>query len=556
MVSQIVLFATLIWSVAFVLNRSELQRVSAQEAQRESEGRLERKYRSIVEDALFGIFQSTPDGRYLSANPAMARMFGYDSPEEIVAGIQDLSRQVYVDPERREEFKGLMERNKEVRNFECQLYRKDGSKIWISANARAIVQDGVVVRYEGMNQDITELKLLQEQLLQAQKMEAVGRLAGGVAHDFNNAIGVVVGYCSLLKERLGPDELLQRYTDEIAKAGQRAASMTRQLLAFSRKQVIQPTILDLNSVITEMQKMLRRLIGEDIEVTIKREDKLGRIRADMGQIEQVLMNLAVNARDAMPEGGKLIIETGNAQLDQSNLIQHPYAKPGAYVMLSVSDTGCGMDKETQAHIFEPFFTTKGPTEGTGLGLSTVYGIVKQSEAYIWVYSEKGQGARFKIYFPRVEGTAEPIVQQEDPSAILDGTETILLVEDDEAMRTLTRGCLADHGYKVLDVDSGEAAISLASQHAGAVQLLLTDVVMTGISGRQLAESLRVSRPEMKCLYMSGYTADLIARHGVLEPEVALLEKPFTQDVLLRKVRGALEGQNSTRTFAAGTGSNV
>lgn len=551
MVSQVVLFVILIWSLAFVLNRSELQKLSAQEAWRESEERLERKYRSIFEDALFGIFQSTPDGRYLSVNPAMARMFGYDSPEQLVASVHDMAHQVYVDPRQREEFQLLMERHGEVRNFECQLRRKDGGKVWVSANARAIFQDGTLVRYEGMNQDITERKLLEEQLLQAQKMEAIGRLAGGVAHDFNNAIGVVVGYSTLLKEHLRSDDLLHRYAEEIGKAGHRAASMTRQLLAFSRKQVIQPTILDLNSVITEMQKMLHRLIGEDIEVTINRDVKLGTIKADLGQIEQILMNLAVNARDAMPKGGKLVIETGNAELDESNLIQHPYAKPGAYVMLSVSDTGCGMDKETQAHIFEPFFTTKGPTQGTGLGLSTVYGIVKQSEGYIWVYSEKEKGARFKIYFPRVQAAAQPIAVQEDKSTTPVGTETILLVEDDESMRTLTRGCLVEHGYQVLDVESGEAAICTATQYDGPIQLLLTDVVMTGISGRQLAESLAISRAEMKCLYMSGYTADLIANHGVLEPEVVLLEKPFTQEALLRKVRKTLDGRNLARASAAG-----
>ena len=285
-----------------------------------------------------------------------------------------------------------------------------------------------------------------------------------------------------------------------------------------------------------------------------KRQKLGRVKADLGQIEQILMNLAVNARDAMPQGGKLIIETGNAELDESNLIQHPYAKPGSYVMLSVSDTGCGMDRETQAHIFEPFFTTKGPAQGTGLGLSTVYGIVKQSEGYIWVYSERGQGARFKIYLPRVEASAQPSLRPEDKSAIPSGSETVLLVEDDESMRHLTRGCLAEHGYTVLDVESGEAAILTASQHDGPIQLLLTDVVMTGISGRQLAESLVVSRPEMKCLYISGYTADLIARHGVLEPQVVLLEKPFTQEALLRKVRRTLDSTSLARAVAAGMGS--
>jgi len=552
--SLVVIFVTLIWLLASAVNHAEHQRVSAQEALRESEGRLEQKYRGIFEEAIFGIFQSTPDGRYLSANPAIARMFGYDSPEQLIASVQDLAHQVYVDPRRREEFKALIEQQGEVRNFEVELYRKDGSTVWVSANARAILQDGVVVRYEGMNQDITERKLLEGQLLQAQKMEAVGRLAGGVAHDFNNAIGVVVGYSTLLKERIGSDELSLRYAEEIGKAGQRAASLTRQLLAFSRKQIIQPTILNLNSIITEMDKMIHRLIGEDIEVVVNRDPNLGRIKADLGQIEQILMNLAVNARDAMLQGGKLIIETANAELDEGNLAQHPHAKTGRYVVLSVSDTGCGMDKETQAHIFEPFYTTKG-LQGTGLGLSTVYGIVKQSEGCIWVYSKKGNGTRFKIHFPRVEAAAPPAALPEDKSVTPRGTETVLLVEDDESIRQLTRRCLAYHGYTVLDVQSGEAAIRTASQHDGPIHLLLTDVVMPGISGRHLAESLAVSRPEMRCLYMSGYSADLIAKHGVLEPQVALLEKPFTQDALLRQLRKILDSPNLAMVAVAGVGSS-
>jgi two-component system, cell cycle sensor histidine kinase and response regulator CckA len=553
-VSLVVIFVTLIWLLASALNHAEHQQVSAQEALRESEGRLEQKYRGIFEEAIFGIFQSTPDGRYLSANPAIARMFGYDSPEQLIASVQDLAHQVYVDPRRREEFKALIERQGEVRNFEVELYRKDGSTVWVSANARAIVQDGVVVRYEGMNQDITERKLLEGQLLQAQKMEAVGRLAGGVAHDFNNAIGVIVGYSTLLKERISSDELSLRYVEEVGKAGQRAASLTRQLLAFSRKQIVRPTILNLNSIITEMDKMLHRLIGEDIEVIVNRDPNLGRINADLGQIEQILMNLAVNARDAMPQGGRLFIETANAELDEGNLAEHRHAKPGRYVVLSVSDTGCGMDKETQAQIFEPFFTTKG-NQGTGLGLSTVYGIVKQSEGYIWVYSQKGNGTRFKIHFPRVEAAVQPATLPEDVSVISHGTETILLVEDDESMRSLTRRCLADHGYTVLDVQNGEAAIRTASQYDGPIHLLLADVVMPGISGRHLAESLAVSRPEVRCLYMSGYTADLIAKHGVLEPQVALLEKPFTQNALLRQLRKTLDTPNFTTVAAARAGSS-
>ena len=394
--------------------------------------------------------------------------------------------------------------------------------------------------YEGTNQDITERKLLEAQLLQAQKMEAVGRLAGGIAHDFNNAIGVIVGYSALLKECLPAKDNAQRYAEEIGKAGHRAALLTRQLLAFSRKQVIQPTIVDLNSVVTETEKMLRRLIGEDIEMIVVPGPELGRVKMDLGQIDQILMNLAVNARDAMPLGGRLLIETANAELDATNLIQHPYAKPGRYVMLSVSDTGGGMDKDTQAHIFEPFFTTKAPGQGTGLGLSTVYGIVKQSEGYIWVYSEPGKGARFKIYIPRVDALAEPTSTAAE-SEILGGSETILLVEDDDAMRELTRSCLEGSGYAVLDAANGEAAVRTATEYDAPIHLLVTDVVMPGVSGPGLSKSLLASRPQMKVLYMSGYTADLIAQQGVLDRQISLLEKPFTKEALLRKVRKALDG---------------
>jgi two-component system, cell cycle sensor histidine kinase and response regulator CckA len=503
--------------------------------------RAEQKYRTVFEEAIVGIFQSAPEGRYVDANPAMARMFGYDSPQELMESITDISRQIYVDPRRRGEFARLMEQHGVVQNFECQVYRKDGSKMWLSVHARVIRENGKVIRYEGMNEDITAIKLLQEQLVQAQKMEAVGRLAGGVAHDFNNAIAVILGYSALLKDRICSKEAVDRYIDEINNAGHRAASLTRQLLAFSRKQVIQPTVLDLNSVVSETERMLQRLIGEDIKITVIRAPDLDRIEADLGQIDQILMNLAVNARDAMPQGGRLMIETANAELDETAAIRYPYVKPGRYVVLSVSDSGCGMDKETQAHIFEPFFTTKGSGKGTGLGLSTVYGIVKRSEGYIWVYSEPGKGTSFKIYLPAVERVPRHPVRPEDETACPGGSETILLVEDDEQVRALTRSCLESCGYNVLDVQSGEEAIRVVSQHQGPIHLLLTDVVMPGISGRELAESLTIPRPEMRTLYMSGYTADLVAQHGVLDAGTALLDKPFTREVLVRKVRKAIDG---------------
>jgi two-component system, cell cycle sensor histidine kinase and response regulator CckA len=340
-------------------------------------------YRDIVENAIVGIFQSTPEGRYLSANPAMARMLGYDSPQELIANITDIGHLVYVDPKRREELKKLVGEQGEAKNFECQAYRKDGSTMWISSNVRGILKDGMVVRYEGMNEDITQRKLLEDQLRQAQKMEAVGQLAGGVAHDFNNALSIITGYSDLIQMDLPPEDLSHKHAVEIAKAGRRAAALTRQLLIFSRKQVIQPVILDLNTATLELEKMLHRLLGENIEITFKRSAGLGRVRMDPGQVEQILMNLAVNARDAMPQGGSLSIETTNIELDEIYARQNAYVTPGAYVMLSVSDSGCGMDKETQLRIFEPFFTTKDSDKGTGLGLSMVYGIVKQNAGTSW-----------------------------------------------------------------------------------------------------------------------------------------------------------------------------
>ncbi len=539
-VGQTILFVVLVWALAFLLNRLEAEKVSTQAALQESEKLLGERYRVMFEEALVGMFQSTPEGRFLSVNPAMALMFGYSSPQEMIANLTDLANQLYVDAQRRDEFKALLKQNGAVKNYECQVYRKDGAKMWLSSNVRAVYENGFLVRYEGTNSDITERKLLEEQLVQSQKMEAVGRLAGGVAHDFNNAIGVIVGYSSLLKERVPADKQALHYTEEISKAGRRAASLTRQLLAFSRKQVIQPAVLDLNAVMSDTEKMLRRLIGEDIAMTVTLGPNLSRIVADRSQLEQVLMNLAVNARDAMPQGGRLIIETRNAILDQTILAQHPYAKPGEYVVLSVSDTGCGMDKETQAHIFEPFFTTKDVGKGTGLGLSTVYGIVKQSGGYVWVYSEPGRGARFKIYWPRTAQSEKPSQSAHPVSGLPGGSETILLVEDDDAMRELTRQCMAAVGYNILTAHNGETAIQVSSQHDGAIHLLLTDVVMPVISGRQLATSLAALRPELRVLYMSGYTADLIADHGVLESNMELLEKPFTQELLLTHIRRVLD----------------
>lgn len=384
------------------------------------------------------------------------------------------------------------------------------------------------------------LQETEDQLRQSQKLEAVGRLAGGIAHDFNNLLTVIIGYSELLLLHRGLDDAALKQIKEIGRAGARAASLTRQLLAFSRKQVLRPVVLDLNSLTEGTGKMLDRLIGEDIQIITVLRPEIKRIHADPGQIEQVIVNLAVNARDAMPQGGKITIETANVELDKPYAATHIGARAGHYVMLSLSDTGTGMDAETQKQIFEPFFTTKEIGKGTGLGLSTVYGIVKQSGGNIWVYSEAGKGTTFKIYFPRVEGDAELQLKSAQASPLPVGTETILLAEDESMVRALTRENLRVCGYQVLEAANGEDALRLSREYKGEIHLLLTDVVMPRMSGRELAERVTEGRTGLPVLYMSGFTDDAIVHHGVLEPGTEFLEKPFTLNALARKVRQVLD----------------
>ena len=796
------------------------ERCHAEAAQK----RAEERFRSLFENAVEGIFQTTPEGRLLSANPALARMCGYASPAEMMEAVRDLGQSMYVEPRRREEFKQLMEENGVVEAFEYQIRRKDGAAIWVSEHARAVRDTGgKIVSYEGtmedvsdrkraelerqvtfeiihavnvtdklddllglihlalnkvlyaencfvalfepstgmfhfpffvdhydqapppqkvgrsctayvyrtgramlipqaafdqlaelgdvelvgtpspswlgvplrtpaatigvlvvqhyedenayterdleflssvggqiafaierkraeekvrdsearlrvlieqlpavlwtvdkdlrftsvlgagltrlglkpdqlvglslldyfetadqtflpiaahrravageamtfhvewksgsyachaeplrdangalqgaicMSLDITDRKQLEEQLRQAQKMEAVGRLAGGIAHDFNNLLMVIQGYADLLTDRVPTGDPLRRNAEQIQMAAQRATSLTRQLLAFSRKQMLAPKVLNVQTVVSDMEKILHRLIGEDVALETSSAPDLWLVKADRSQIEQVILNLAVNARDAMPQGGRLTIETANVVLDAS--YAHPPAvlSPGKYVMLAVTDNGSGMDAETQAHIFEPFFTTKEKGKGTGLGLATVYGIVKQSGGYVWVYSEPGRGTSFKIYLPRIEDEKSGSARDRKPDiqSLPRGSETVLLVEDEKGVRELAREYLEMSGYTVIEAENGHMALELSGMHAGQIHLLMTDVVMPGISGRELAERVSQVRPEIKVLYMSGYTDQAVVHHGILETDAILLQKPFTAAALASKLREIL-----------------
>ncbi len=397
----------------------------------------------------------------------------------------------------------------------------------------------------GVALDITERERLTDQLRQSQKMQAVGELAGGVAHDFNNLLMVMKGHAQLLLDRIPDSSPLRPSAEQVERAADRAASLTRQLLAFSRKQVLQPRVLDLNEAVAGMIKMFSRVIGENIEMAFIPGGKLGRVKADPGQIEQVLLNLVVNARDAMPDGGRLTIETSNVELDSSYAATHTSVEPGQYVMLTVTDTGCGMDAETQGRIFEPFFTTKGPGKGTGLGLATVYGVVKQSGGYIYVYSEVGRGTTFKIYLPQVLAELDKLAPETQKKRKARGSETILFVEDEQSVRELVRDYLVAAGYCLLEASDGTQALKVAAAHPGPIHLLITDVVMPHLSGPELAAKLAAERPKVKVLFISGYTDDTVFRHGVLEGGVAFLQKPFNLRALSQKMREVLSDEPAT-----------
>jgi PAS domain S-box-containing protein len=517
--------------------------------------RAEEKYRSIFENAVEGIFQSTSERRFLTVNPSLAHILGYDSPEEIISSLTDVGAQLYVNPEQADEVTRILEAQGIVQGFEFEAYRKDGEKIWLRLNIRLVHDESGNVRFrEGSIEDITEQKHseierkhLEEQLRQSQKMEAIGQLAGGVAHDFNNLLTAINGYSSLALQRTNPEERIKNYLEEIRKAGERAANLTRQLLAFGRKQMLKPVALDLNEVVSEMNKMLRRLIGEDITLIVKLAPALKKIKADPGQIEQVLVNLVLNSRDAMPQGGHLTIETTNFDVDHEYSSKHLGVPPGSYVRLAVSDTGCGMDAETQARVFDPFFTTKDKGKGTGLGLSTVYGIVKQSGGSIWVYSEPGEGTTFEIYLPRLKVEVAPTEISVAETRAPRGSETILLVEDEEVVRGLAHQILEQAGYNVLDASGAEDAIRLCRARKEPIHLLLTDVVMPETSGKEIAHWLTSQQPATRVLFMSGYTDDAIVHRGVVDSGVQFIQKPFTPVALARKVREVLDRKSSDQS---------
>jgi PAS domain S-box-containing protein len=501
--------------------------------------RSEANFRSLVHDAPFGILKVTLEGRILQANPALASMLGYASEEEVCK--LNMERDVFHDPRQRQRLIEEQSEKEDFHNVEVQWKRKDGNVITALLNGRRVAgPDRAQTYFEEFAEDITQRRILERQLFQSQKMEAIGRLAGGIAHDFNNLLGVVLGHTEILEEAAGRDRRLQRSVEAIQSATQRATALTMQLLAFSRKQMVEPRILDLNVAVREIEKLLRRVIGEDIELMIRLQSGVGTMQIDPGQLDQILMNLVVNARDAMSNGGKLIVETSSVTLDDSYVGQHLGAAAGPFVSLSISDTGCGMDQETLSHIFEPFFTTKEKGKGTGLGLSTVYGIVKQCGGYIMAYSEPGRGTTFKVYFPHASGIPDSRRGSDRRAEVPGGKETVLLVEDETALRELTRGLLETAGYTVLEAANVEDAIHLADGAHCKIDLLLTDVVMPGMDGHELSRRLTSSSPSLKVLYMSGYTDDVIVHKGVLNRGTTLLQKPFGRAGLLGKVRQVLD----------------
>ena len=514
------------------------QLASAVEIKRNEQAlrRSEARYRSLVQSSVYGIYRSSLEGRFLDVNPALITMLGYRSAEEVLA--LDPERDVFAHAEEHTHLIEEFRRTGRLDGIEVGWKRNDGGAITVRISGRAVSSaDEPADVLEAIAEDVTDRRLLEDQFRQAQKMEAVGRLAGGVAHDFNNLLMVISGYAEVMLAGMEPDHALRDKALAIQQASDRATTLTRQLLAFSRKQLLELKVVDVNAIVSDMERLLRPLIGENVEFITSLTPEAAHTRADSGQLEQVLMNLVVNAKDAMPSGGTLTLQTEKIVVDESHRRGPTFIRPGHYILLSVSDTGMGMDKETQSRIFEPFFTTKEKGKGTGLGLSTVYGIVKQSGGYVMVQSEEKRGTTFHIYLPRVEGVPEKHVAPVTHTT-LGGNETVLLVEDEESVRQLVRETLASKGYLVMEAENGECGVAVAAQHDGKIDLVITDVIMPGMGGRELVKHLAQTRPETKVLYLSGYTEDAIVSEGTIDSG-AFLQKPFTLQNLSRKVREVL-----------------
>jgi PAS domain S-box-containing protein len=524
---------------ALALRAGEKQRRQAEAALRASEER----FRALVENSSDALLLVDAEGRVTYISPSSSRHLGWGSDEMLGQSIFD-----FLHPDDRDAMsmklaEVLRSPGKPVTQ-DIRLQHADGSWRAIESIAVNRLSDPSVEAIVVNARDITDRRKLEEQLRHAQKMEAVGQLAGGIAHDFNNLLTAILGYCNLMRDDMPAEDPLRADLDEIHTAGERAASLTRQLLAFSRRQMLQPQVVDMNSVVQQLEKLLRRLISENVELVTALARDLLSVRVDPASIEQILVNLTVNARDAMPHGGRLTIETSNVDLDETFAIAHVPMKPARYVMLAVGDTGEGMDADTQARVFEPFFTTKEQGKGSGLGLATVYGMVKQSGGYIWVYSEPGHGTVFKVYFPPAEQRAKTSDQDNAgrrSSDALHGWETVLLVEDEDAVRALAREVLRRHGYVVLEARHGVDAVRMAERHPDDIHLMITDLVMPHMGGRDLVERLAAVRPKMKVLFMSGYT-DHALMHRDLTPGTAFLQKPFTPETFVRKVRSVLDRQ--------------
>jgi two-component system, cell cycle sensor histidine kinase and response regulator CckA len=515
-----------------------LRNITERKLMEDAHRRSEASFRSFVENAPYGILKTTPEGKIVQANPALVHMLGYASEQEVLG--LNMGKDVYRNAAERDEATMWSRRQDSVQGVEVDWKDKNGKPFPIRCAAHVVRdRNGKVEFLEGIVEDVSERRAMELQLRQGQKMEAVGRLAGGIAHDFNNLLGVISGYAELMSEQVGPASDARNSVEQIRKAADRASSLTGQLLAFSRQQVLEAKILDINAIVEDLAKMLPRLLGEDIELQVSLDPQLGAVKADQGQIEQVIMNLAVNARDAMPAGGNLAIRTRRVRFDSEMAAKHPPMTPGDYALLSVSDTGTGMDKQTQTHIFEPFFTTKERGRGTGLGLATVYGFVKQIGGFVWVDSEPGIGSSFAIYLPVTCEKANQNAPAAPPAtSARRGSGTVLLVEDEESLRTLTRSILELGGYEVLEACNGMEAVEIAKNHTGTIHLLLTDMVMPGMNGQAVAEKVGQLHPGIRVAYMSGYTG--FSTRGASNLDAVVIAKPFTRNILLQKLIEALE----------------